>query len=307
MTSIVTTIGTSIVRRVELWFAAPAPAERLAMMRIAVGVFAIGYLAVRAPVFLALADRDPAGFEPVGVLAWLDEPVADALVVGAFVAVCATGAAFVAGLWFRISGPLFAVLALLLCTYRGSWGQLLWFENLMVLHLLLVGCTRSADAFAVDARRRMAPALSTAYGWPLRMAAVVTIVTYVLAGVAKLRIGGLDWMTGDTLRNHVAYSATRLDVLGGTPSPLARPFVEQAWLSSPLAVATMVIELGAPVALLGGRWRTVWVAGAWLFHVGIAVLMFVVFPYPLLLVAFAPLFPLERLGPRSRRSSPLAA
>jgi len=102
-------------------------------------------------------------------------------------------------------------------------------------------------------------------------------------------------MTGDTLRNHVAYSATRLEVLGGTPSPFARTFLVQRWLSTPVAVATVAIEVGAPIALLGGRWRTGWVVASWLFHAGIATLMFVVFPYPLLLVAFAPLFRLERL------------
>ena len=51
----------------------------------------------------------------------------------------------------------------------------------------------------------------------------MTVVTYVLAGLAKLRIGGVDWLVGDTLRNHVAYSAVRLEVLGARPSPLAAP------------------------------------------------------------------------------------
>jgi hypothetical protein len=143
----------------------------------------------------------------------------------------------------------------------------------------------------------------------------VTVLTYVLAGVAKLRIGGLEWMDGETLRNHIAFSAARLDVLGGTPSPFVEPLLGMAWLFTPFAIATVVIELAAPVALLGGAARNVWVASAWLMHAGIAALMFVVFPYPLALVAFAPLFELERLvdavrsllatGPRKRlRSHP---
>ena len=121
-----------------------------------------------------------------------------------------------------------------------------------------------------------------------------TVVTYVLAGLAKLRLGGLDWLVGDTLRNHVAYSAVRLEVLGGRPSPLAEPLVDQAWLFPPLAVLTVVVELAAPVALLGGRIRDVWVIAAWMLHAGIAALMLVVFPYPLFLVAFAPFYRLER-------------
>jgi hypothetical protein len=100
---------------------------------------------------------------------------------------------------------------------------------------------------------------------------------------------------GDSLRHHIAYSAARLELLGGTPSPLARPVVEQAWLLPPMAAASVAIELAAPVALLG-RWpRTAWVASAWAMHAAIAALMLVTFPYPLFLVAFAPFFELERV------------
>jgi hypothetical protein len=264
----------------------------------------VGYLVARAPVFFALADRSATSFDPVGVLWWMDAPVADGVVTFAVVATLAAGVAFVVGVRFGVAGPLFATLLLVLTTYRSSWGQLLWFENLMVLHVLIVGFSPAADAVSIDARRRdPPPAVSSAYGWAVKLAAVVTVLTYVLAGVAKLRIGGIEWISGDTLRNHVAYSATRLEVLGGSPSPLARPFVAQRWLSSPLAAAAMVIEIGAPVALLGGRWRNAWVAAAWAFHLGIALLMFVVFPYPLLLVAFAPLFALEGLLRPARRVS----
>jgi len=284
-------------RRVGEWLGEPAPAERVAVLRILTGLFATVYLAVRLPVFTGLADRSRATFEPVGVLWWVDAPLPDAVVVALVVAALVLGAAFTAGALFRATGPAFALVLLVLTTYRSSWGQLLWFENLLVLHVMLVGFSRSADTLSVDQRRRPGEAApsATAYAWPVRIAAIVTVITYLLAGIAKLRIGGLDWMSGDTLRNHVAYSATRLEVLGGTPSPFARAFLGQRSLSTPVAVATIVMEIGAPIALLGGRWRTGWVVSAWLFHVGIATLMLVVFPYPLLLVAFAPLFPLERL------------
>ena len=92
-------------------------------------------------------------------------------------------------------------------------------------------------------------------------------------------------------------------VLGGTPSPLARPMMQFGWMFTPLAVATLMIELGAPLALLVSRVRVPWVALAWCMHAAIAATMFVVFPYPLALVAFAPLFRLERLLPSWRRTS----
>ena len=60
-------------------------------------------------------------------------------------------------------------------------------------------------------------------------------------------------------------------------------------------MATVALELGAPLALWP-RLRTAWVVGAWGLHAAIAATMFVVFPYPLTLVAFAPVYRLERLG-----------
>jgi hypothetical protein len=212
-----------------------------------------------------------------------------------------SGVAFVAGAWFLVAGPVFAVAMLALCTYRSSWGQMLHFENLFVMHLLVIGVAASADAWSLDARRRRSSGAPTRtphdYSSPLRLACVIVVITYVVAGIAKLRYGGVDWIVGDALRNHVAYSAARLDLLGGTRSPLAEFAVREAWLLRPLAAGAVAIELAAPVALFGGWFRNGWVGAAWLMHVGIAALMLVAFPYPLFLVAFAPFFPLERLVP----------
>jgi HTTM domain len=291
----------AIPRRADGWLFSAAPPERLAVLRILVGAFSVVYLLVRLPAFLALADTSAERFDPVGVLVLLDGPLPDAALRALLALALALGLAFTAGLWFRVTGPAFALGLLVLGTYHSSWGQLLHFENLMVLQVLIVGLARSADVLSVDARRY--PSIhppDIRYGWPVRLAALVTVVTYVLAGLSKLRIGGIDWAFGDTLRNHVAYSAARLDLLGGTPSPIGERLVASAWLFPPLAAASILIELSAPVALIGGRIRTCWVAAAWLLHAGIAALMFVVFPYPLFLVAFAPFYRLERLIRSSR-------
>jgi hypothetical protein len=294
----------SVVTRADRWLSEPAPPERLGMFRLLAGGFAVGYLLVRAPAFWSLADRSPARFEPVGVLAWLDEPLSSRLWHTIFVFTVLVGVAFTVGVAFRASGPVFALGVLLVTTYRSSFGQLLYFENLLVLHLLIIGVSRSADALRLGGsgftRSVRGPPSSAAYGWPMRLAAIVTVVTYVLAGVAKLRFGGISWLTGDTLRNHIAFSAARLGLLGGHYSPLAEVVVANSWLLTPAAALVVVWELGAPVALLGGRVATAWVAGIWLMHVSIAATMFVVFPYPISLIAFAPFFRIERLVVRHR-------
>ncbi len=87
---------------------ATAPPQRLAMFRILTGGFAVGYLLVRLPAFAELADRDPAGFEPIGVLTPLDGALPRRLVLALIVVTLATGLAHTVGWRFRLTGPAFA-------------------------------------------------------------------------------------------------------------------------------------------------------------------------------------------------------
>ena len=277
--------------RIDAWLGAPAPAARLRTFRVLTGMFALTYVLVRLTRFVDLVDGRPSAFEPVGVLAPLEEPLAGWIVTTIIVTVFVTGLAYTLGFAFRIAGPTFAVALLLITTYRSSWGQLLHFENLMVLHVGIVAFSpagRGGDRSGESSPR---------FGWPLRLAAVVTATTYVLAGIAKLRGGGFEWIFGDTLQNHVAYTAARLDVLGAESSPVAGLLVDQGWLFVVFAAATVAIELAAPIVFVTAALRVTWIVAAWLMHAMIAASMFVVFPYPLFGLAFAPLLPLERIGP----------
>ena len=277
------------------WYLASAPPQRLAALRVLVGGFALGYLLIRTPHLLRLLDHRPSRFDGVGVLARLSGPVPDGLAVGVLVATLASGVAFVAGWRHRLAGPCFALLLLLVTTYRNCWGDVLHTENLLVLHVAILAIAPAADVWSADRRGDPAPPPSARYGWPVRLLCVVTVLTYVVAGWAKLRNTGLDWAFEGVLRNHVANDNLRKVLLGDSHSPIGAWAVGQPWLFPQLAVATLAVELGAPLALLGRRWRTAWVAGAWLFHVGIALLMWINFPYPLSGVAFAPFFRAERL------------
>ena len=67
-----------------------------------------------------------------------------------------------------------------------------------------------------------------------------------------------------------------------------------------LAIFTLLVELGAPVALASPRIARAWCALAWLFHAGILATMAIGFFYPLSGVAFASLLDLER-APRLAR------
>ena len=286
----------------------PAPAERLATLRVLVGGFAVGYLVVRLPHFWSIMDLDARRWDPVGLYAGLDAPLPAALSRAFLVLAIVTGLAFVAGWRYRVLGPCFAVLLLVVMTGRNSWGQVWHTENLLCWHALILACAPAAAVLSVDAKRAPArPSPGEQYAWPIMLMSVVTVATYVLAGVTKLREGGIDWITGEALHNHVAFDNVRKAALGADSSPFAGPVLRHAWIFRPFAWAALAVELGAPVAFLGRRWRNVWVAAAWSFHVGIAALMAIGFPYQLLGVAYASFFPVERIRQRLAEGRPRLA
>lgn len=281
-------------------FFAPAPAARAATLRILVGGFAVVALLVELPEYLRVADRDPSRFESVGPLFFLADPLGSGTARLMLALTIACGIAFVIGWRFRIVGPAFALLFLAATTYRDSWGQLFHTDNLVAFHVLVLGFTRSADAWSLDVRSRspQRPEPETGYGWPPRLMMGLVVATYFLGGVAKLRIAGSHWLTGDVLRNQVAFDNLRKILLGDIASPFAELALDLAWIWTPIALFTLLVELGAPVALLGGRLRVVWVICAWLFHVGILALMAIAFSYQLSGIAFACFFAVERTAAR---------
>lgn len=262
---------------------APEVADRrLRAVRALVAGYSVGWLVVRLPHNLGLADLPDRRWYPVGVLAPLDAPPPAWLAHGVIALAVVAGLAATAGWRARLCVPIWAASLLLVATYVSCWGQLFHTEHLLVLHALVLAAWALASR-PVDARL------------VLTALAVVLVVAYVVAGVAKLRGSGWDWLEGDILRNKVAFDNVRKAVFGAPASPFARAAVDQGWLWPPLAALTLVVELGAPVVLLGRRWVGAWVAAAWAFHAGILVLMAIGFPYQLLGVAFAPLLPVERL------------
>jgi hypothetical protein len=272
-----------------------APPERLAMVRILVSAYAVVWLAFALPGIAGLTDAGAARWHPVGVLAWLDTPLASGW-LWVFVAVTfGAGIAFAVGAGARVTGPLFAAAFLVVTTYRSCWGQIFHTEELVAIHLIVLALAPAAHAWSVDARRAPAPAPARRYGWPLLLMSIITVLTYVLAGWAKLRTSGLDWITGSVLRDQIAQDNLLKELFGAPSSPLASAVLSHAWLFPPMAAFAMLVELGAPVALLGGRWRDIWVGAAWLFHLGILVLMTTFFPYQLSGIAYASMFRVERL------------
>ena len=76
---------------------APAPVERLAVLRILVGAYATGWAALRLPEHLAYLDQPAHHWRPSGVWSRLDTPPPDLVVVVLALSAPVLGALFAAG------------------------------------------------------------------------------------------------------------------------------------------------------------------------------------------------------------------
>lgn len=293
-----------MIAAIERWWHAPAPARRLAMLRVLVGAYAVSYLLVRFLHIISVTEMSVRQWKPVGPIALLSGPMPTALVVPLVVLTVLLGVAFTAGWRFRITGPAFAAAFLWITSYRNSWSMVFHTDNLMVLHAIVLAASPAADALSLDARRRGDAPDDTPhawYGWPIRLMCAVTVTTYFIAGWSKVHNAGWGWVTSDTLQVYVAYDNLRKVELGAGYSWLGTTLAQHGWLFPPMAAVSLAVELGAPLALLHPRIGKLWATAAWGFHVGVLVLMAIMFHYPVTGFAYAPFFRVERLHDRWRR------
>lgn len=283
------------MNRFDSWLLRPAPAERLATLRILCAAYATVFVLARLGSFWHGTTLPADRLEGVGVLWFLDGRPSPGVMQFLIVLVMMLGVLVTLGVKHHVTGPLFAVGFLVVATYRLSFGHVIHTEHLIVVFLLIIGFSPAADARSFDHTNSNVPA-RTRYGLPIRLMIVSLVITYVLAGWAKLRHGGTDWLFGDILRNQVAYDNLRKELLGSPHSPLGGWLVRYDWFFPPAAVLTTIVELGAIFVLRDSqRWRRVWAIGAWAFHVGVFATMAISFPFPLSFIAYLPLFDVENL------------
>jgi hypothetical protein len=284
-----------MIAKLSKWWFAPAPAERLAALRIAIGTFATLYVLARSGELIASAQLHRGSFEPVGVARILSAPLPPWLAIAIAGMCVALMIGFTLGVAYRIVAPVAAVALLWTLTYRNAWGQVFHTENLVVLHVLALACMPAADAWTLGRSRAGDP---RDYGWAIKLLAALTVATYLLAGIAKLRLAGVAWLDGEQLRNQIAVDNARKVLFGAAPSRIAMPLLAHPSWFTGFSIATLVVELGAPFVFLHRRIAHVWAVTAWAFHLGVLLLMNIVFPYPLLGFAFLPLLEPERLARR---------
>jgi hypothetical protein len=297
-------------RAAGFWFAA-APASRLALLRIVIGGYALYWVTDHFDSYMRIADTSRSLFEPVGPVSLLASPLPPPVFGAILIVAIVANVLFVLGAAYRFTGPAFGLLLLWVLSYRNSWGMIFHTDNLLVLHVLILGFTKSADALSVDALQHSSSGSrfwglvkgwslrptqpSWEYGYAVKLLCLVTTLAYFLSGVAKLTgpLGG-SWGMGESLRSQVAWDVWRKELLLAKPPQLIYSLYDKLWLFTLFAIGTLVIELGAPLVMLSGWLAAIWVPAALGMHWGIEIIMGIEFPYQLYGVAFAPFIPLDR-------------
>lgn len=242
-----------------------------------------------------MATTDPALFRPVGTAAVLRRPLSPRAVRALLTAAQVANVAFLAGWRHRVAGPLHAGLLTSLLSYRNSWSMIYHNDNALVLHTLVLGFSPAADALSVDRLGRRPARPRRRYGRPIRLMNAACALTYLLAGVAKLKSPlGLGWASGQALRGHVAADGLRKSVHGGGLAPPNLAPLDRDLLWRTMAVGSLIVELGAPAALLDRRLGRAWALSALGMHWGIYMVMRIRFRYQMSGVMFAPFFAVGR-------------
>lgn len=283
----------------SMWFT-PIHASRLSLIRIASGSFMLWYLLSRYDMMLKMVAGGVEMYQPVGVAAFWAEPIPVIwfhwiLNIGIVLNIL-----FIAGWKHRILGPIFALVVLWLMCYRNSWSMIYHNYNILVLHLLVIAFSSAADTLSLDSlrshRQKLKSLEGSQYGWPIRLISAVTVITYFLSGIAKVK-GELawEWFTGAAVRSQVAVDAIRKDMLGSAATPMFEWLYEHVEVFFMMGAGTMIVELGTPLALLHRKIGMLWAALAVLMHWGIYFIMGIEFPYHMSGLIFLSFFPVERV------------
>ena len=238
------------MNRLTAWLTEPVPKGRVAAFRTLVYLFVAADLVVFTPWVRHHAGTPADLYEPllVGRLLHLPTPT-PLLVHGVFWVLLAVSLAAATGRVPRLLGWTVFALYFEWMVIAMSYGKVDHDRvGLLVALAVLptVGRARHGD-----------PTRTEAGGWAMRVTQIAVVCTYFLAALAKLRFGGLDWVTSSVLARAIVRRGTELaDLIAGVP-----------YLLILAQFGIMAFELASPaIFLLHGRWRNRAVAFFYSFH-----------------------------------------
>ena len=288
----------------RFWFAPKDPANLAVCRVLFFGSFFLFYLPVDFALWGDVADVFWWPTYPFGAL---DLPVFSASTLGVLGGLWKAALALSCiGLFTRASTATALVLGFYLLGLPHNMGKVYHTDALLVFIFGIMAVARCADVWSVDrwrkgrtphhVRGRLSgegeawPTASGEYRWPIRAVWLLFSLIFFAAGFAKMKDGGLAWVFSENMGQLLLKQQYGNDVLVNWGVYIAQwPLLYQA-----MAGATVLLELGYPLALVSRRARWVFVPGMALAQIGIRVLMGPWFPQFLLCNLFW--IPWDRLG-----------
>jgi hypothetical protein len=239
------------VKAFRAWLVEPVPRGRVAAFRTLVYLFVAADLVIFTPWVRQHASTPGDLYQPLFIGRLLSLPVPSPLLVHTvFCVLLVVALAAAIGRAPRLLG--WAVFALYFewMIIAMSYGKVDHdrFGLLVALAVLpTAGAARHGQAERTEAG-----------GWALRVTQIAVVCTYFLAAWAKLRFGGLDWLTSSVLARAIVRRGTELaDVIASVP-----------YLLVVAQIGIMAFELASPaIFILKPRWRHWAVAFFYSFHV----------------------------------------
>lgn len=203
-------------------------------------------------------DAHPEGFyanwQPISFYQLLPGPVSWNVVEGIRIVWLVT--AFLAGLGlaFRYTIAVSAIAGVFYNGYTYNFGWVYHSGHVYIMALIVLALSRAGDGFRIFPSKKPLPAASSAYRWPIQLIRCYVVYVFFICGLQKVWQAGMtfDW----------ALSNSFFNMLVSTPyqSPIGIWIQSQpAWVARMIACAGLfVMELGAPLALLGRRWAAVY-------------------------------------------------
>ena len=292
-----------LTTKLALFWFRPSGPTNLAVSRIlfyGLVLYTYGFTMSRAD-FTAWAAFPEAFWDPIWYFRWLHVPVVSAGVMAVLALVWKTSLAFSAlGLFTRVSSTVSFVLGAYLLGLMQSFGKANHFDFPALLVLGILALSRCGDALSLDRAIRVRGASSAGrdatdvspsgeYTWPVRLVWVLTTLVFFGAGVSKLRSSGLPWIFSENMR-HVLL---RHHYSHQPPTTWGLYIAQVAWAPKLIGFLTVVLEAGAPLALLSRRLMWIFIPGLLMMQIGIQVLTNAFEPYWYLYVFWVPW---DRLG-----------
>jgi hypothetical protein len=247
-----------LVRFERRWLAPATPARLGVGRALFFGLIFLRHAA--APPDMAFWAGVPAIFRsPAPILGVLTLPIAPALLLAWLDALwLASLAAAALGLATRLSTAAAFLLGAYLLWIPHSFGKLHHGDSALILALAVLACSRCGDAFSLDrllARRRGAPEPppSGDYAWPVRTLRLLVALVFIEAGLSKLLIGGLAWITSDNLSLMLQKASYRAYTGVAPISDLGLVLAQHKALCRWLAAGVVALEVSYPLALFGRR------------------------------------------------------